>query len=65
MLDTVASVWDGSVETFEAAFNLIEYDPHADLRIGDLHLSFAPCLHYTTCYSIKIAGPGRRDRLLG
>jgi len=58
VLDTVASVWDGSVETFEAAFDLTEFDPHADLRIGDLHLSFAPCLHYTTCFSIKIAGPG-------
>ena len=57
MLDTVASVWDGSVETFEAAFDLIEYDPHDDLRLGDLHITFAPCLHYTTCYSVKIATP--------
>ena len=57
VLDTVASVWDGSVETFEAAFDLIEYDPHDDLRLGDLHITFAPCLHYTTCYSVKIATP--------
>ena len=63
VLDTVASVWDGSVETFEAAFDLIEYDPHDDLRLGDLHITFAPCLHYTTCYSVKIADAGSGDRL--
>jgi ribonuclease BN (tRNA processing enzyme) len=58
VLDTVAAVWDGSVETFEAAWDLVEFDPQSDLRIGDLRLSFAPTRHYTTCYSIKIAGPG-------
>jgi ribonuclease BN (tRNA processing enzyme) len=58
VLDTVASVWDGSVETFEAAFDVMEYDPHADLRIADLHITFAPCLHYTTCYSVKLDTPG-------
>ena len=57
MLDTVAAVWDGSVETFEAAWNIEEFDPQADLRIGDLRLSFAPTRHYTTCYSIKIDAP--------
>jgi len=57
VLDIVASVWDGSVETFEAAFELSEYDPSTDLRLGDLHLSFAPCRHYTTCYSVKIDTP--------
>jgi ribonuclease BN (tRNA processing enzyme) len=57
VLDTVASVWDGSVETFEAAFDVHEFDPHGDLRLGDLRFSFAPCLHYTTCYSIKINSP--------
>ena len=57
MLDTVASVWDGSAETFDAAFDVSEYDPIADLHLGELRFTFAPCLHYTTCYSIKIAGP--------
>ena len=57
VLDTVASVWDGSVETFEVAFDLREFDPLDDLRVGDLHITFAPCLHYTTCYSVKAAGP--------
>jgi ribonuclease BN (tRNA processing enzyme) len=58
VLDTVASVWDGSVETFEAAFDIEEYDPLEALRIGDLNVSFAPCLHYTTCYSVKVVAPG-------
>ena len=57
VLDTVASVWDGSVETFEAAWEIFEYDPLADLRVGDLRLSFAPTKHYTTCYAIRIDGP--------
>ena len=57
VLDTVASVWDGSVETFEAAWEIEEYDPQADLRVGDLRLSFSPTKHYTTCYAIKIDSP--------
>jgi ribonuclease BN (tRNA processing enzyme) len=57
VLDTVAAVWDGSVETFEAAWDIREFDPQADLRVGDLRLSFAPTRHYTTCYSIKIDAP--------
>ena len=65
VLDRVAAVWDGSVETFEAAWNVEEYDPQLDLRIGDMRFSFAPSLHYTTCYSIKIDAGGLDDRLLG
>jgi ribonuclease BN (tRNA processing enzyme) len=57
VLDTVASVWDGSVETFEAAWEISEYDPLSELRVGDLRLSFAPTKHYTTCYAIRIDGP--------
>ena len=57
VLDTVAAVWDGSVETFEAAWDIQEFDPQADLRVGELRLSFAPTRHYTTCYSIKIDAP--------
>jgi ribonuclease BN (tRNA processing enzyme) len=54
VLDRVAAVWDGSVETFEAAWTVTEYDPDVDLRIGDMRFTFAPSLHYTTCYSVKI-----------
>jgi ribonuclease BN (tRNA processing enzyme) len=57
VLDTVAAVWDGSVETFDAAFRITEYDPHGELRLGDLRFTFAPCLHYTTCFAMKIAAP--------
>jgi ribonuclease BN (tRNA processing enzyme) len=45
------------VETFEAAFDVTEYDPHADLTVGDIHITFAQCLHYTTCYSVKLVTP--------
>jgi ribonuclease BN (tRNA processing enzyme) len=58
VLDRVAAVWDGSVETFEAAWDVEEYDPQLDLRLGDLQFTFAPSLHYTTCYSIKIDSAG-------
>ncbi len=64
VLDTVASVWDGSAETFDAAFDMSEYDPIADLHLGELRFTFAPCLHYTTCYSIRIAGARKDDRVL-
>jgi ribonuclease BN (tRNA processing enzyme) len=57
VLDTVAAVWDGSVESFDQAFDISEYDPHGDLHMGDLVFTFAPCLHYTTCYSMKITSP--------
>ncbi len=59
VLDTVASVWDGSAETFEAAFDMHEYDPIGDLRLGELRFTFAPCLHYTTCYSMRIAAASK------
>jgi ribonuclease BN (tRNA processing enzyme) len=58
VLDRVAAVWDGSVETFEAAWTVEEYDPQLDMRLGDMRFSFAPSLHYTTCYSIKIDAGG-------
>ena len=39
VLDTVAAVWDGSVETFEAGLrHLASTTPTADLRLGDLRL---------------------------
>jgi ribonuclease BN (tRNA processing enzyme) len=54
-LDTLASVWGGSLETFEAAFDVTEYDPRGDLRIGSLRFRFAPTLHYTPSYAMEIA----------
>ena len=51
-------MWDGSVETFEAAWDVEEYDPQLDMRLGDMRFTFAPSLHYTTCYSIKIDAGG-------
>jgi ribonuclease BN (tRNA processing enzyme) len=58
VLDRVASVWGGTVRTFEEAFEVSEYDPGAELRIGDVRLAFARGLHYTPCYSIRIEQDG-------
>jgi ribonuclease BN (tRNA processing enzyme) len=54
-LDTMASLWGGSLETFTAAFELIEFDPRSELVVGDLRFRFAPSLHYTTCYSVDVS----------
>jgi ribonuclease BN (tRNA processing enzyme) len=56
-LDTLASVWGGSVETFDAAFRMAEYDGRSELRIGAMRFRFAPSLHYTPCFSMEIAAP--------
>ncbi len=58
VLDRVAQIWGGSLATFEAAFPISEFDPDAGLSIGGLELSFAPCVHYTTCWSIKMRANG-------
>jgi ribonuclease BN (tRNA processing enzyme) len=58
VLDKVAQIWGGSLDTFEAAFPTSEFDPDAGLRIGSVDFSFAPCLHYTTCWSIKMRANG-------
>ena len=55
VLDTVASVWDGSAETFDAAFHLSEYDPGDDLRLGELHSPSRPA-----CTTRLLLGEGRR-----
>ena len=65
VLDTVASVWDGSVETFEAAFDISEYDPARRPAAGRPAALVLAHLHYTTCYAIKIDGAAGDDRLLG
>ena len=56
-LDTMASIWGGSLETFAAAFELLEFDPRGGVVVGDLHFRFAQSLHYTTCYSVEISSP--------
>lgn len=38
---------------FAAAFAIQEYDPAAELTIGDLRLTFAPTQHYIPCWAIR------------
>jgi ribonuclease BN (tRNA processing enzyme) len=56
LVDRVASVWNGSLATFDRAFDLSEYDPGSPLRIGDLRFSFTPTTHYCPCYAMRIEG---------
>jgi ribonuclease BN (tRNA processing enzyme) len=59
-LDTMASIWGGSLETFAAAFELVEFDPRSGLAVGDMDFRFVQSLHYTTCYSVDVSSPAGR-----
>jgi ribonuclease BN (tRNA processing enzyme) len=54
VLDRVAMSWGGRLSTFEAAFETDEFDPDGELAIGPMRLTFAPCKHYTPCWSVRI-----------
>jgi ribonuclease BN (tRNA processing enzyme) len=54
VLDRVAMSWGGRLATFEQAFDTGEFDPEGTLRIGPMAFTFAPCQHYTPCWSIRI-----------
>jgi ribonuclease BN (tRNA processing enzyme) len=54
VLDRVAMSWGGRLSTFEAAFETDEFDPDGMLPIGPMQLTFAPCQHYTPCWSVRI-----------
>jgi ribonuclease BN (tRNA processing enzyme) len=57
MVDRVASVWNGSIETFDRAFDVSEYDPSSPIELDGLRFTFAPTTHYCTCYAMRIEGP--------
>jgi ribonuclease BN (tRNA processing enzyme) len=61
-LDVCSSAWGGSVESFDLAFDVSEYDPEVELRIHDgTTLRFAPSLHYTPSFSVDVrAADGAR-----
>ena len=46
-------------------WDVAEYDPSSTSASATCGFTFAPSLHYTTCYSIKIDAAGVDDRLLG
>lgn len=43
-------------DAFERAFSMREFDPDAQLNIGDLSLSFTPTVHYLPCWAIRVSG---------
>jgi ribonuclease BN (tRNA processing enzyme) len=60
-LDTCASAWGSSVESFDCAFEIAEYEPEAELDAGGLVVRFAPSLHYTPSFSVEVrSGDGAR-----
>jgi len=65
VLDTVAAVWDGSIETFEAAWDIQEFDPQADLRVGQLRLSVLPDPPLHDLLRDQDRRSRRNNRLLG
>lgn len=63
-LDQLAAVFDfeGNVgDFFRKVFNLAEYDPAGVTTIGDLHLTFAPTVHWVPCWAIRVSGPASGD----
>jgi ribonuclease BN (tRNA processing enzyme) len=48
-----------AVDSFwSTCFDLCEYDPHVELQVGGLHLSFAPTQHFIECYAMRVAHAG-------
>jgi len=54
LVDRVASVWNGSIESFDRAFDVTEYDCAAPLELGGLRFTFSPTTHYCPCYAMRI-----------
>ena len=42
---------------FDAAYDMVEYDPDAELRIGPLSISFHPGQHYVPAWGVAIVAP--------
>jgi ribonuclease BN (tRNA processing enzyme) len=58
LVNRVASVWNGTIESFDRAFDVSEYDPTAAMQLDGLSFTFAPTTHYCPCYAMRIEGPG-------
>src|SRR5207244_13179137 len=55
--DRVATIWNGSIASFDRAFEVSEYDPSAELVAGDLQVRFAFTHHYCTCFAMRFDTP--------
>jgi ribonuclease BN (tRNA processing enzyme) len=55
--DALASAVSERVGFFDAAFEAVEYDPDAPLRIGELSLSFQRGRHYVPAWGTTVVAP--------
>jgi ribonuclease BN (tRNA processing enzyme) len=56
-LDALAMAVSERVGFFDAAFDAIEYDPDATLRIGELELRFVEGRHYVPAWGVVVTAP--------
>jgi ribonuclease BN (tRNA processing enzyme) len=59
LFDRAAALFGGDerADYFDRVFAIEEFDPNAPLAIGPLTLRFAPTVHYTPCWAIRLASP--------
>lgn len=56
-LDALATAISERVGFFDAAFDAVEYDPDAELEIGDLRVRFVRGRHYVPAWGVVIEAP--------
>lgn len=57
-LQALGAALGHDVDSFDATFVIREYDPAAELVIGDLRLRFAPTQHYIPCWAMRAEAGG-------
>ena len=56
-LDALATAISERVGFFDAAFDAVEYDPAAELVVGELRLRFVEARHYVPAWGVVIEAP--------
>ncbi len=56
-LDALADAVSERVGFFDAAFDAVEFDPAAELTIGDLRIRFFECRHYVPSWGVIVEAP--------
>ena len=56
-MDALAEAISERPGFFDAAYDMVEYDPDAELRIGPLSISFHPGQHYVPAWGVAIVAP--------
>ncbi len=46
---------DGEAESYFAVYDAAEYDPAAELQIGQITVRFAPTVHYVPCWAMRVS----------